>query len=108
MNKSAEPQAVENRLIKSLREKGYKLTQQRLEIIRLLSKDTTHPGAMDILKQVRKKAPRVSCKKCGTIEDFPENLPFSSDTVEGKTGFQPVSMRFEYYGYCKECRPKKK
>jgi Fe2+ or Zn2+ uptake regulation protein len=43
------------------------------------------------------------CNNCGKIEDFPGDLPVSSETVEKKTGFQPVGMRFEYYGYCKEC-----
>jgi Fe2+ or Zn2+ uptake regulation protein len=48
------------------------------------------------------------CKKCGKIEDFPGAVPFSSEMVKEKTGFQPVGMRFEYYGYCKECKQKVK
>jgi Fe2+ or Zn2+ uptake regulation protein len=47
-------------LIERLREKGYKITPQRLEIIRLLSRDRSHPGAMDILQKVRKKSPQIS------------------------------------------------
>lgn len=137
---------IKRKLTTSLKEKGYKLTSQRLEIINLLSKETTHPGAMDILKKVRKKAPQISmstvyytldilkkeglirelefydkdnryevnisnhlnliCTKCGKIEDFMEELPVSSQAIEKKTGFQPFQMRFEYYGYCKECRRK--
>jgi Fe2+ or Zn2+ uptake regulation protein len=135
---------IKRKLITSLKEKGYRLTSQRLEIINLLSKETTHPGAMDILNKVRKKAPQIStstvyytldilkkeglireiafydkdnrydvnisnhlnliCTKCGKIEDFMEELPVSSQAIEKKTGFQPFQMRFEYYGYCKECR----
>jgi len=137
---------IKRKLITSLKEKGYRLTSQRLEIINLLSKETTHPGAMDILNKVRKKAPQISmstvyytldilkkeglireiafydkdnrydvnisnhlnliCRKCGKIEDFMEELPVSSQAIEKKTGFQPFQMRFEYYGYCKECRRK--
>ncbi len=137
---------IKRKLTTSLKEKGYKLTSQRLEIINLLSKETTHPGAMDIFKKVRKKAPQISmstvyytldilkkeglirelefydkdnrydvnisnhlnliCTKCGKIEDFMEELPVSSQAIEKKTGFQPFQMRFEYYGYCKECRRK--
>ena len=140
-------QEIELKLKASLREKGYKLTKQRLEIIRLLSHDRSHPGAMDILHKLKKTAPKISmstvyytldilkkegliqelefydrdnrydinvsnhinliCRKCGKIEDFVEPLPFSSEMIEGKTGFQPVGMRFEYYGYCKSCRRKK-
>ena len=148
MKNHSEPEEIKRKLIARLKEKGYKLTPQRLEIINLLSKETTHPGAMDILKRVRKKSPQISmstvyytldilkkealiqeisfydkdnrydvnisnhlnliCTKCGKIEDFIEELPISSQAIEKKTGFQPFQMRFEYYGYCKECRRKKK
>jgi Fur family peroxide stress response transcriptional regulator len=147
MKHLAEPQDIKTNLINVLKQKGYKLTPQRIEIIDLLSKEATHPCAMDILKKVRKKAPQVSlstvyytldilkkeglirelefynrdnrydinvsnhlnliCTKCGKIEDYEdymEELPVPSQAVEKKTGFQPFQMRFEYYGYCKECR----
>ena len=60
MKHLAEPEKIKRKIINSLKEKGYKLTPQRLEIIDLLSKETTHPGAMDILKKIRKKVPHVS------------------------------------------------
>lgn len=60
MKKSESPEEFQQRLMKSLREKKYKLTPQRLAIIRLLSKDKSHPGAMDILKRVRERAPEMS------------------------------------------------
>jgi Fe2+ or Zn2+ uptake regulation protein len=147
MNRSATPENIKNRLIEGLRKKRYKLTAQRLEIISLLARDMTHPGAGDILKKVRKKTPRISmstvyytldmlkkegliheiefydrdnrydvnvsnhinliCKKCGKIADLTGVLPFSAEAVEIRTGFQPVGMRYEYYGYCKECRRKR-
>ena len=47
-------------MIAGLREKGYKLTSQRLKIIGLLSRDMTHPGASDILRRVRQRAPQIS------------------------------------------------
>jgi Fe2+ or Zn2+ uptake regulation protein len=43
------------------------------------------------------------CKTCGKIEDFQGAMPFSLATIEEATGFKPEGMRFEYYGYCKEC-----
>jgi len=138
---------IGRRLIASLRQKGYKLTAQRRYIIAILSRDLTHPGAMDILSRVRKKAPQVSlstvyytldilkkeglikelefydrdnrydvnienhinliCRKCGRIEDFPGELPYSYTQVQQKTDFQPMAMRYEYYGYCKDCRRKR-
>lgn len=147
MKRHAGPQEIEQKLITSLREKGYRLTPQRLEIIKLLSHDRSHPGAMDILHRVREKAPKIStstiyytldmlkkeglirelefydrdnrydvnvsnhvnliCRKCGKIEDFTEAVPFSSEMIEEQTGFRPEGMRFEYYGYCKNCRSKR-
>ena len=147
MNNSAIRENVEKKLIASLREKGYKLTAQRLEIISLLARDMTHPGAGDIFRKVRKQVPNISmstvyytldmlkkegllrelefynqdnrydvtvddhinliCKKCGKIEDFPGELPYSCTQVQQKTDFQPMAMRYEYYGYCKDCRRKR-
>jgi Fe2+ or Zn2+ uptake regulation protein len=148
MKRFSEPQEIEQRLMQSLQEKGYKLTTQRLAIIKLLAKETTHPGAIDILRKVRKTIPQISlstvyytldmlkregliheiefydrdnrydvnvtnhinliCNKCGKIEDFPGEVPYSAEAVKEKTGFQPIGMRFEYYGYCKECGRKQK
>jgi len=54
------PKDIELKLMTGLREKGYKLTPQRREIIKLLSQDTSHPGARDILQKVRKTVPRIS------------------------------------------------
>ena len=147
MINSATPENIERRLIMSLREKGYKLTAQRLEIIRHLARDMTHPGAGDIFSRVRKRMPQISmstvyytldmlkkegllrelefydqdnrydvnmadhinliCKKCGNIEDYPGELPYSYAQVQQKTDFQPLAMRYEYYGYCKDCRRKR-
>jgi Fur family transcriptional regulator, peroxide stress response regulator len=147
MKHSLTPREIETVLQKRLREKGYKLTSQRLAIITLLSKDMTHPGAADILKKIRKSLPQVSmstvyytldilkkegliqelefydqenrydinilnhinliCKKCGRIEDLSGGISLSYMQIQQKTDFQPVAMRYEYYGYCKECRRKR-
>ena len=60
MKRHPAPQEIEQKLVTSLREKGYKLTPQRLEIIKMISRDRSHPGAMDILQKVRQKAPKIS------------------------------------------------
>lgn len=144
MKRHRTPRDIEQKLISHLRDKGYKLTPQRLELIKLLARDRSHPGAMDLLQKVRKAVPRISmstiyytldmmkkegliqelefydrdnrydtntldhinliCTKCGRITDFMRHIPSFTKAVEKETGFQPASMRFEYYGYCKECR----
>jgi Fur family transcriptional regulator, peroxide stress response regulator len=147
MKHTLTPREIETILQKRLRERGYKLTSQRMAIISLLSKDMTHPGAADILKKIRKSLPQVSmstvyytldilkkeglvqelefydqdnrydinisnhinliCKKCGRIEDLSGGISLSYMQIQQKTDFQPVAMRYEYYGYCKECRRKR-
>jgi len=48
------------------------------------------------------------CLGCGSILDYSKTLPISSKKVERQMGFRPYEMRFEYYGYCKECLARKK
>jgi Fur family peroxide stress response transcriptional regulator len=60
MKRDKKHRDIEQTLISRLRDKGYKLTPQRHEIIRLLARDKSHPGAMDILRKVRKILPRIS------------------------------------------------
>lgn len=59
MKKDIKPQDIERSIISGLRDKGYKLTPQRREIIRALSRDMSHPGAIDILRKVRKIVPKI-------------------------------------------------
>lgn len=46
------------------------------------------------------------CLTCGKIEDYEGTVPVSARQVAATTDFEPVRMRFESYGYCKECRTK--
>ena len=141
--KRKDPRDIEQALISRLRKQGYKLTAQRLEIIRLLARDPSHPGASDILRKVRKIVPRISmstvyytldmmkkeglireleyydmdnryetnvadhinliCTRCRKITDFEGNVPSFTRAVEKETGFKSKSMRFEYYGRCRNC-----
>ena len=43
------------------------------------------------------------CTKCRKITDFTGTVPSFAKAVVKETGFKPVSMRFEYYGKCKNC-----
>jgi Fur family peroxide stress response transcriptional regulator len=60
MKKYIKPQDFERSVISNLKDKGYKLTHQRREIIKVLSRDMSHPGAMDILRKVRRIVQRIS------------------------------------------------
>lgn len=54
------PEEIKRKLIETLKENNLKLTRQRLEIIEVLSRDRSHPTAMDILAKVRRKVPQIS------------------------------------------------
>jgi Fe2+ or Zn2+ uptake regulation protein len=43
------------------------------------------------------------CTKCQKITDFKGGLPSFSKAVEKETDFKPASIRFEYYGICRNC-----
>ena len=60
MNRHQTSKEIEAKLKVSLRQKGYKLTTQRLEIIKFLACCRSHPGAMDILHELRKTIPHIS------------------------------------------------
>lgn len=60
MKKHKKARDIQQTLISSLQYKGYKLTSQRQEIIRHLSRDMSHPAAMEILRKTRKTVPRIS------------------------------------------------
>lgn len=46
------------------------------------------------------------CKNCGGIEDFPAPKPVPLEKVKKKSGFVADSVRYEYYGLCRECGKK--
>jgi Fur family transcriptional regulator, peroxide stress response regulator len=46
------------------------------------------------------------CLGCRKIVDYVEQIPIPIERVEKKTGFAVNRIRYEYYGYCKNCRQK--
>jgi Fur family peroxide stress response transcriptional regulator len=47
-------------IVQSLQNLEFKVTPQREDIIDILARDRSHPGAMAIYRQARKKNPRIS------------------------------------------------
>lgn len=48
------------RIVRKYRGKGFKLTPQRIAILKFLEGNTSHPTAEDIYTEIRKKYPTVS------------------------------------------------
>ncbi len=55
-----EPEKNREHIVQSLRDLGFKVTPQREEIVDILARDRSHPGAMAIYRQARKKNPKIS------------------------------------------------
>ena len=134
-------------IVARMKEKGLKITPQRLAIIQvLIERGNLHPGTRLIYEEAKKMRRSLSlsttyatlnefsrygiiktlefdkmenryesnitehinliCKGCKKIMDF--KLPFKIDTneVARKSGFRVTDRRFEYYGYCEECKKK--
>lgn len=51
---------IARRMLEALRAKGIRLTPQRMEIIRIISHDRTHPAARAILAKARETVPDMS------------------------------------------------
>lgn len=54
------PIEIRRRLVTGFRDKGYKLTPQRLEIVDILSRDRNHPSAQNVFKKKKKHVPKIS------------------------------------------------
>jgi len=55
-----ESQEIKRRIIEGMKEKGLKLTRQRLEIIDIIAGEKSHPSASAILAKARNRAPMIS------------------------------------------------
>ncbi len=132
-------------IIRKMKERGLKLTSQRLSIIdALVDKALLHPSAQLIYREAKKSAKSLSlstvyatlselakhriikllefdamenryelditphvnvvCKQCKRILDY--ELPFliNSAAVLKRLRFLVTDSRFEFYGYCEDCR----
>lgn len=85
---------MEKNIIRKYKGKGFKLTPQRIEILKFLEGNTSHPTAEDIYREIKKKYPTVSfatvyntveaLKKRGEILEVtidPERKHFDPNTV---------------------------
>ena len=131
-------------MLSGLKGRGFKLTPQRRTIVEILTRDKSHPSALNVFLVARELHPKISlstvystlsllksfrlvkelefeamdnrydadtdhhinliCTRCGSIEDFSEPAPVSTDFVENRTGFQVHDVRHEFYGVCGKCR----
>ena len=63
-----------DRFSQALRASGFRLTHQRLEVVRVLAASETHPDAEEVFRAVRERVPTISLdtvyRTLGTLADL--------------------------------------
>jgi Fur family peroxide stress response transcriptional regulator len=92
-------------LVGMLRSGGYRLTPQRLAIMGILSRDTSHPTVEQVFRQVQKDFPTTSLatvyKTIDTLKDLGQvqELEFS----DGGRRYDGMNMTPHGHLVCREC-----
>lgn len=53
-------QEIRRRIIQGMREKGLKLTRQRLAVVDIIAGEKSHPSAASVFAKARRRVPRIS------------------------------------------------
>jgi Fur family peroxide stress response transcriptional regulator len=81
----ADPQKRLETIIKALRDKGYRLTPQRLAMLRIIAKSAGHPSAEQIYEQIKVDFPTTSLatiyKTLSLLKDIGEVLELNLASV---------------------------
>ena len=81
----ADPQKRLEQIIKALRDKGYRLTPQRLAMLRIIAQSEGHPSVEQIYEQIRADFPTTSLatiyKTLTLLKDMGEVLELNFATV---------------------------
>lgn len=86
----ADPQTRLNQMIKVLKEKGHRLTPQRLAVLKILAKSEGHPSVETIYKTVKTTFPTTSV---ATIYNTVNLLKSAHEVLE--LGFANLGSRYD-------------
>lgn len=90
--------------LNKLKEKGFKLTPQRLAVIEYLEGNTNHPSASDLFKEVKKKYPMISF---ATVYNTLRVLGEVNEIKQLTIGFDRVNIdpntKPHHHFFCREC-----
>ena len=101
------PELVESQvkaLVSTLRDRGFSVTHQRLEVYRALVADDTHPDAEGIHERVRKSIPSISLGTVYKAIDTLKNLGVIAevDAPRSATRYEAVLEPHQHL-VCEEC-----
>ena len=126
-----DPQIRFEQLIAKLKERQYRITPQRVELIRLIAASVglaTVYKTLDLLKEVGEVLeiglrddshydgnkpyphPHLICMKCQKIMDGELDAAVGKivQEVENNFGFRVVKHQLDFYGLCPDCQKKSK
>ncbi len=90
--------------VKILKEKGLKVTPQRLEIMRYLDNNRIHPNIDHIYTVLKKKNPSLSKTTVyNVIDDLSENGVIQVLTINKSEILCDFNSDLHYHFMCKEC-----
>ena len=108
-----------SRILCKVKERDFRLTPQRLAIIRILSTSETHPTVDEVLElgfpdgsnrydgHKPYPHPHAICVKCKKIMD-PEisSADKLAEEMKEKTGYSIFFHRLDFFGLCPDCQGK--
>lgn len=93
-------------LVRKLREKGYKLTPQRYEILRFLTSTKSHPTVEEVFREVRKKHPMVGLATVYKTLEMLRDLKEIQEVGSGEGGMRYDGANPDPHAHfvCLKCR----
>ena len=93
------------RIIDRYRGKGFKLTPQRIAILKFLEGNTAHPTADDIYTEIRKKNPTVSFATVyNTVQALKDRGELAEITIDPERKHFDPNPEPHHHIICSRCR----
>ena len=94
-----------NHIIDELRQKGLRMTPQRMMIVAAIENSTNHISAEEIYAQVTEKYPNVNVstvyRTLDTLEEM--KLVTKTDLGDGRIRYHPADKGHHHHLVCREC-----
>jgi Fur family ferric uptake transcriptional regulator len=100
-----EPTETHNHIIDELRQKGLRMTPQRMMIVAAIENSTNHISAEEIYAQVTEKYPNVNISTVYRTLDTLEELKLvtKTDLGDGRIRYHPANKGHHHHLVCGEC-----
>jgi Fur family transcriptional regulator, peroxide stress response regulator len=91
--------------MRKYKEKGFKLTPQRLSILSFLEDNTSHPTAEDVYRHVAKRFPTMSLATVyNTLETLKARGKLNEITIDPEKRHFDPDIRRHHHAICSSCK----